>query len=212
MSTRITPPIGTRGRFTLRDPFTITNSAVFECKSIRSVRELENDFRNVYEEFYEPYEIDRATYQEDVRQGVLIVSLFGRDIVTGELIVVHVPDTYILGYPNADTIKYHRVVISVDLGLLPETVDVDHVRQVIAADANAIIGKDAATEIFLGEYDGEISRDDHLTLEASRSANIELKETDRAKYLEQVRVNQELKRQLSVFQHIIIDNGLLEEG
>lgn len=210
MSERLTPPIGAVGRFEVRNPFTVPQSRIYTVKAIRSAVELESDYRNVYREFYEPYEVPESDYQDDLENNVHIVTLIAKERSGSGSDIIHIPDTYIARYPNDDLIDYHRVILSLDMGILPEHVDLEHLKQSISELASDIIGKPGNVELYLSEYEGVVTREEHDTQEASRLDNIEATETDRAKYLEQVRINQAQLRQLEVLTQILIDNDLLE--
>lgn len=210
MSERLTPPIGVVGRFEVKSPFTVPQNRIYTVKAIRSAVELEMDYRNVYRDYYEPYDVSESVYQRDLENDVHIVTLIAKERSGSGNDIIHIPDTFIARFPNDDLVNYHRVILSLDMGILPEHVDLDHLKQSIAELSSDILGKLGKVELYLSEYEGVVTREEHDTQEASRQDNINAAETDRAKYLEQVRVNQALRRQLEVLTQVLIDNDLLE--
>lgn len=204
MSVRRTPPIGSRGIFQLREPFSITNTKVFICHAIRSFKDFHELNQDVYNDIYSPVGLTLSQMEADAQLDASIVTLISEDND-----IVYVPDTYIMAFPDMGEVKYHRVVLSVDFGILPEYLDFSFLKTELSAVAEQVIGKEANINLHVAKTTGLITPDDHQTLEASRLNNIQRSKTLRALYTEQVRINDALIERLQAYETLLIENNIL---
>ena len=202
---RRTPPIMARGRYQLRAPFEAPPTKIFICYAIRTFKDLYELGEDVYEKYYLPLGLSRTDFQADNDNSVAIITLISDDNQ-----IIYVPDSYILSFPDMGEVKYHRVVLSVDFGVLPEYLDFDHTKEQVGNVASDVIGKMPTVEIHVAPSSGVITPDEHETLESSRLFNVQNQTTDRAKYLQQLRLNDDLIQRLQTLEQIVIDNGLLD--
>lgn len=201
---RRTPPIMARGRYQLRAPFVAPPTKVFICYAIRTFKDLYELGEDVYEKYYAPLGLSRNVFQVDSERNVTVVTLISDDHQ-----VIYVPDSYILSYPDMGEVTYHRVVLSVDFGVLPEYLDFEHTKQQLGNVATDVIGKMPTVSLHVAPSSGVITPDEHETLESSRLFNVQNQTTDRAQYLEQLRLNADLIERLQTLEQIVIDNNLL---
>lgn len=202
---RRTPPIMARGRYQLLAPFEAPQTKVFICYAIRNFKDLYELGEDVYQKYYQPVGLSQAVFQEDVSNNVAIITLISDDHQ-----VIYVPDSYILSYPDMGEVTYHRVILSVDFGVLPDYLDFDHTKTQVGNVATDVIGKMPAVTLHVAPSSGVITPDEHETLESSRLFNVQNQTTDRAKYLQQLRLNDDLIQRIQTLEQIIIDNGLLD--
>jgi hypothetical protein len=99
--------------------------------------------------------------------------------------MVFVPDTYIEKFPDLTGVAYKRIVLSIELGPLPDEVDLTHAKTSIAAVASDITGVESTVTEHVAPYAGVISADQHAILEAARQAAITNRTTDRATVISQ---------------------------
>lgn len=204
---RMTPPIATRGIYQLRQPWEVPASKVYSCKAVRQFKDIYEKGEDVYSRYYQPYGISRTDFNKDEDANAAIITLISDDFE-----VVYVPDTYIVSYPNMGVVNYQRVVLSVDFGLLPDFLDLEYIRQQTATVGSKIIGKEPDVNEAVAPTSGAVTPEQHQVLEASRLANIEFQTTDYAKYVQQLRINEDLIERLRTLEQIVIDNGLLPEN
>lgn len=202
---RRTPPLLARGIYQLKEPWNAPGSKVYICYAIRSFKDLYELGSDVYTEFYEPKGLSRSVFEEDRDQQAAIITLIADDNS-----IIYVPDTYILSFPDMGEVVYQRVVVSVDFGILPDYLSFEHMLEELANTGSQVIGKLPETSLHVAKSSGAVTPDEHQTLESSRLANIEAQDTDRAKYLQQLRLNEDLIQRIRSLEQIVIDNGLLE--
>ena len=202
---RRTPPLATRGIYQLRQPWEVPSSKVYTCYAIRSFQDIYELGEDVYKRYYQPYGVGLSEFEADAEAKAAIVTLISDDHD-----LVYVPDTYIQAYPEMGVVDYQRVVLSVDFGMLPDFLSLDHIRDQIATVGTEIIGKAPEVGEHVAPVSGAVTPEEHQTLEASRLANIQFRSTDHALYLEQRRLNEALIEKVKTLEQIVIDNGLLD--
>lgn len=201
---RRTPPLMARGIYQLKEPWSAPGSKVYICYAIRSFKDLYELGSDVYTDFYLPKGVSETDFASDKDEDATIVTLIADDNS-----IIYVPDTYILSFPDMGDVVYQRVVASVDFGILPDYLSFDHMLSQLATTGSDVIGKLPETTLHVAEISGAVTPDEHQSLEASRLANIEAQETERAKYLQQLRLNDDLIQRIQSLERIIIDNGLI---
>jgi hypothetical protein len=177
---RNTPPLHAKGVYTLLTPWTSISDAIYECIAIRSVADFVERGENVYSRFYAPKGLTLTDYENDVAAGVHIVTLQSETSAT-----VFVPDTYIDTFPDLTGVEYKRIIMSVELGPLPDVVDLTFLKASLAAVASDITGVESTVTEHVAPYAGVVSSDQHALNEATRLAAIANRTTDRATVLAQ---------------------------
>lgn len=201
---RRTPPLLARGIYQLKEPWNALGSKVYICYAVRSFKDLYELGKDVYSEFYKPKGLDRTVFENDHQENAAIVTLISEDND-----VIYVPDTYILSFPDMGEVVYQRVIMSVDFGILPDYLSFDFTMQELAATGSDVIGKSPITSLHVAPISGAVTPDEHQTLESSRLANIATQDTDRALYLNQLRVNDDLVARIQSLEQILVNNGLI---
>lgn len=185
------PRIHTAGIYTLDEPFAaqVLLNVEYTCKAIRTFSELIEMGVEPYEEYYEPYKIERQSYEEDVENGVVIVTLRSTQ---GTFIIL--PDSYIKAIPNANGFNYHAALLSVDLGVIPSDLDLASLKDTIRQVTEDYLGiQDVDVQEVAVSDTTIISSEDHDRLEAARKANIKVFESDRSKAIRLADVNEALQ-------------------
>lgn len=141
---RLTPPLGAVGQYSLKTPWTTAASMNYRCTALLRVEELVKSGKNIYKTFYEPVGLSEDVCKTDIAAGVVFVSLLGSD---GSRI--YVPDTYISSYPNQSAVTYSYLVMTIDLGPQPSTVDLTAAMDEVKEVVNKFTGV-ATTDIAVG--------------------------------------------------------------
>ena len=186
-----TPPLAARGIYQLRQPWEVSSSKVYSCYAIRSFKDIYELGQDVFGQYYEPFGVSRSAFNADDDDNAAIITLISDDFD-----IVYVPDTYIVAYPDMGIVSYQRVVMSVDFGLLPDFLDLDYIKQEMATVGSKVIGKLPDVHEAVAPTSGVVTPEQHQILEASRLSNIEFQTTDYAKYVEQVRMNNDLAERI----------------
>lgn len=173
---KITPPLGTVGRYELQQPWIAQSSKVYTCKAVRSFQDLRLKNINPYEYAYKPYGATEAQASADEAAGAFIVTIVADD---GE--AVYVPDTRIVSYPNMGDYHYRRLVISVDLGAVPDNLSLEWLMAKIAEETSGIVGINPVVRLNETEMRDVVTPEEHQRLEAARQYNLVNQTTTKAK-------------------------------
>ena len=141
---RITPTIGSKGRYTLSLPWTANAAKLYECEAIRSFDDIYELGVDVYQEYYVPMGLVDNTvvggnlflFKEQRDAKVCIITLRSTD--DGEYI--YVPDSYISNSPVSSVKPYSHIVLSVDCGALPDSLDLSALKSDLSDLAKGYLG------------------------------------------------------------------------
>jgi hypothetical protein len=200
------PPIGSRGRFTVASPFTVNSGVVYRCTALRRFSDIENQGIRVFETFYEPFDLTQTDVANDRSIGAYIATLESDTHAP-----IYVPTTYITSYPDGAYRNYQRVVISAELGPMPDYIDLTFMEAQLKALVSDTIGVEPRVALGAAPMDTTVTPDQHETLEIARVNAIKNRTTDYAKYLAEKEANQRLKSRIQILEEIIRRNGLIPE-
>lgn len=205
---RRTPPIGARGVYELRSPWVASASKIYICHAVRTFKDLYERNIDVFEQFYQGLDLTKTEFEADKRNNVNIVTLIAEE----DNEIIYVPDSYIASYPNMGTINYQRMVLSVDLGALPDYLDVSFLSTQIKELTDKTIGNNSSVKLHVAPTSGIVRPNDHQTLEAARRARIENTNTTYSRWKAVEAENAQLRALLSRYEQIIIDNNLVDSA
>jgi len=160
------PQINATGSYELRTPWVIDSNVDYRCEALRGFEELELDNIDVYDRFYNPKGVSEQRFGEDRVNGINIVTLMSTDGPT-----IHVPSSYILKFPNNLNVPHSRLIMAIDLGLIPDHLDFYQLQQDILALVTNTIGQQASMSIHRGLIEGGISKSRADAMVAQRKAN-----------------------------------------
>lgn len=203
---RMIPPLGTRGRYSLRAPWTTEPNTLYTCAAIRSFTDLETLGVNILESYYVPMGLEASDVQRDRRDAVAIITLISETTAP-----IYVPSSYIESYPDLSHRNYHHMVVSASLGPLPDYLDLTFVKGQIASAISETIGVEPEVHLGVAPMIGEVTPEQHEILENAREAAITNRTTDRARLLEAQQRIAQLEQHLSIYEGILRDKGLLPE-
>lgn len=136
MSTLRTPPYKVTGLWKLQKPWSCNGTHVYTCIAIRKFDEILLDQGDVYRDFYYPKGLSYSTFESDRDAGASIVTILSEH---GE--EIHVPDSFILSYPEINLADYQHIVLSASLGPLPSKADLTIAKAKVATVLEAVVGK-----------------------------------------------------------------------
>lgn len=195
------PKLGASGIFTLDSPFAerMLPDTEYTCVAIQMFVELIDIGVEPYEEYYEPFKIEKQEYDEDVENGVAMITLR-----SSQGVFMRVPDSYIQGVPNANGLPYHAALLSVDLGVIPSNLDLTSLMDTIRQVTEDYIGiQDIQVQEVAVSDTTLVSAPDHDRLEAARKANITVFESDRSKAIRLADVNAALQQRIGELEDYI---------
>ncbi len=172
---RNTPPLHTKGIYSLRTPYSTLQDTLYECIAVRSFADFVNRGEDVFQKYYAPKGETEEKYRADLAEGAHIVTL-----ASATSAMIFVPDTYIEKFPDLSGVPYKRIVAAVLIGPLPDSVDMEHLKAELALTASDITGVVSTADIYAAPYSGVMTADEHATHEAARQAAITNRTIDRA--------------------------------
>jgi hypothetical protein len=170
ITTSLIPDISTSGVFTLTAPFNslLTANASYTCLAVRQLEDIIASGNDPYQMYYVPQGISQDQYNSDLALGVCIVTL---QASSGA--VVYIPSSYIASYPSKGGVPYTNLMLAVDLGAMPNYVDLTYLKQQITDLVKTTIGlTDVLIQTVVVSPTTNISAADHAVAEAARRANI----------------------------------------
>lgn len=123
--TYIIPPVGSKGRFTFKEPF---NQEDYEnqeltVSAVRTLKELQDNNIDVYKTIYALVGLSENDFLTDFANSVPIV-VFASTANN----YLYVPANRVSGLPDTSGVKYQEVILAINLGLLPLGYDLELVK------------------------------------------------------------------------------------
>lgn len=204
---KMIPPIRTKGIYKLKEPYSniIRPNEIYECGAIRYFKDLENNNRNVFKMYYEPYGLTIDKYIKDRNDGQVLVTL-----LSAKYPPVYVPSSYIESYPDLNNKNYNKVVLSASLGPLPEDVILEPTIQAMKNVISDFIGVEVEVNVGLMPLTDAVSADQHLDLESVRLGAINNLESDYSRNNKLNELNASLQQKVTLLEKIIKDYGILD--
>lgn len=167
-----TPSINATGAYRVATPFTVDESAIYVAEAIDGFNALESRGIDVYAEFYQPHSIPQSRFNEDKAADINIITLISNTAAT-----VFVPSSYITSFPNTGTIGYSQLIVSLDMGLLPDNLNMDSIFADVAQRIAANTGVTVNVQLHSLVTTDVVDYDKHQLLEAARLANLTFSES-----------------------------------
>lgn len=155
------PAIGSTGVFRVRAPFTI-ETVNYTCTQISQINTLIEDQVDVFGLYYAPNGLTQTVFQTAIDSNIAIVTLESDNGPT-----LHIPSDYIDTMPIVPFVPYSRIVLSLDLGFLPDTVNLTQLQTDLAIVANNSVNFSTAINIHSVSTKA-VPQEEHVLLEAAR--------------------------------------------
>lgn len=195
-----TPPIDAVGEYVLRAPFLTENGAIYTTQAIEGFESLEEGGVNVFEEYYQPLGLDQATFDADRAAAINIITLFSDTAAT-----IHVPSSYIDEFPNSGHVGYSQLVVSLDLGILPDSLELTSFIDDIARRLGNNTGTTVTSNIHLLPITDTVDYTKHQQLETARLTSITFSETIEAENARLLKENESLREQVETLEEALVD-------
>lgn len=160
------PQINAYGVFTVLPPFTI-DSVNYTCTAITLISTLLERNVDVFATVYQPKGLTNDQYLADLNNHVSIVTLESKDGPTLEL-----PNTYIANVPVQLAVPYSRLVLSIELGELPDALDLTQLQADLLTITNNYVGVNSTPKLHRIPVNKSYSHQEHLVKEAIRLQNV----------------------------------------
>lgn len=196
----VIPQPGLKGRWKVKAPFSLTAGKLYTLSAVRFFIDLENHGDNIFEVYYGPMSIDKATFTKDKRDGAVMLTL-----TTDDEGPRYIPSSFIESYPSLDSVQYHHVVLSASIGAIPVTTSLDFLETQVANVISDTIGVTPVINWGVMPLLSVVSPVQHQANEAKREAKIKNRTSDYARLLEEQQKNALLAQRLAVAEKIIKD-------
>lgn len=170
------PPLDVIGPFTFTGPFAQYNGQLLKCLSVEDMGLLAKRGVDIQGEYYQPYNLTMDAYLADFDAGAKLVTLASVD----EHVEVVVPSTYIESMPSGSYVPYSRLILTVDLGLLPDELDLNAAQAEVAAILLQTLGRTPEVDIVRMAMEGGVTREQHTIMETNRLHEIQATPSDKA--------------------------------
>jgi hypothetical protein len=183
---RITPPIGAKGLFKVRSPYVVSAAAVYWVGAVRTYEELIAAKIDPLTQVYVPVGMGQADYNQDMIEGAQVITL-----LSSVRPPLHIPDTYILEYPNMSIVPHSWIVCTVSCGILPDTYDLTRMQQTVAAAVSEYTGVQSTVTISTAPTTDSVTEAAYLEAKAVRDAALVNKSTD---FVEKLALQEQLDK------------------
>lgn len=197
------PALQAAGLYRLKAPFDtlLAPNIRYTCDGIRTLQSLSADGEDAFELVYAPVALSRAEMLADIEADAVIVTLKASDAQR-----VNVPSTYILGMPDSTGIPYLGFYMALDLGTLPEGINLDYVSERVVGVVRETIGVITKVDLIATTNPMRLTQDQHKVVEATRELRITETESDYAKFLRVQKENQQLRDKVRLMEKWITDH------
>lgn len=209
------PAMNSKGRFELKEPFSCKPDVIYEVTAIREFSDLYYQGVDVYREYYVPaglingveYKGSTFNFNEEVKQFPSILTLEGTDRT-----IIYVPSTYVVSFPEISEVStYSRLIMSVDLGALPDNLDLSGVIKEVNDMVSKRVGINAQAVLSRAYTPTQPTREQHITLENTRLGNIKAIDNTYAQKEKYKAENVQLQKQIKTLLSVLRENGLLNK-
>lgn len=149
---------GITGKYSFKSPFDVIDSDTLYISTSRTpIKEMEANGLDPLTTIYKPRKLENE-FNVDYKNNVYIIGLQK----VGGIETIYVPETYITGIPVNDGVKYVEKLLVFNLGLVPEDLDLDNLKETLASEVSSTIGLDVEVKDLNNSGVVVISKIDHL--------------------------------------------------
>lgn len=181
---QLIPDIGSAGNFSFKAPFDkkIPTDINYTCQSIRKISELTALNEDVLTTHYLNNGLSSVDFNRDRELNVSIISL------QSELGAwFYIPATYLASYPNINGVLYTRTMLGVNLGAIPDTLDLSGVHTSISNIIYDLLGVNVDIQTVAISQSAIVPYDTHDKVEAIRKAKVTIVKSDTLLLAEAIR-------------------------
>ena len=200
------PKVGVKGLYNLSAPFAalLIPNVPYTCGAIRSLQDIINAGEDPIAEYYTPVNLTTDEYQSDLAAGACIITL---QTDAGD--VLYVPSTYFNSFPDIGGVPYQVLVLAINIGAVPDSLDLTNIKAKISSDILEMLGVSSVVTTVAVSKPTLLSVQDAATVEAARQAQIQTVTTDYALYLKAMAERDTALQQVVELQNFILTtNGL----
>ena len=178
--TQLTPPILTRGIYTVAAPFVVDSSLFYTTTAIRTFTDLLAQAVDPLALVYTPVGLGSSQMQSDQTASANIITLTPD---SGN--PIYIPSTYITSFPDDTAVEYEYGILTCSLGAIPVSLatQLQQVMDTIKASVSDLIGLEPDVTLSIAPSSGAISAAQYRVNEQNRLAAIRNRTTEHAQLL-----------------------------
>ena len=199
----MTPIMNARGKWELLAPWAVVDNVAYKCDAIRSFRDLQGEGIDIFATYYQPMGLSADIYNSDRVNGTSLITLISDDHPQ-----ITVPSTYIKTAPTTVTTGFNRMVMGIDIGILPDALDISYLNAEIKGLVSALTGLDSTVTTYTAPITGLLTPEQAESFEVNRQSAIEKRATF---YSKVETLQQQLTAMTAIkdrYEKIIIDHQL----
>lgn len=175
------PSIGIRGVFTLLTPFEtrLLPQVSYSCIAVRRLADIVAAGGDPKAEYYTPNGLSDEQYNQDLVSSACIITL-----QAGSASVEYIPSSYISGFPEIGGIPYTGLLLAMNIGAVPDSLDLSYVKQRLAELVLENLGIATTAEAVVASLPSILSPAEHQALVATREQAMGTITTDYSRFLE----------------------------
>lgn len=196
-------PINSKGVFTLQPPFEnlLTPDVIYTCTAVRRLSDCVRSDEDAFEKYYVPHGLSQEQYTAALMSDECIVSLESSSGKTS-----YVPNSYISGLPEINGVAYTVMIMAVQLGLVPTSLNLNHVQLKVLEAIKDSAGIVSEVSLVNASDEMLVSQSRHDLVEADRQAAIADMSTDYAKYVRERTLRQRAEAKIAELENYIVNN------
>ena len=184
----LVPDIGTKGNYTLMSPWESDDSVIYSCERVSSIVDFKLANRiDVLKEIYLDNGLSKEDYTYAVKNNIKIVTL-----KTDKRIQINIPDNYIKKMPDMGFVGYRQYIISLNLKLLPNNIDLTSTLEELITVISRTLNVDAIPKVHNYVSNKFVNWDKHIELEKTRLSGIKPYKTQWERIVELEKRNEAL--------------------
>lgn len=164
----LVPNIGSRGKYILKSPWEANTDLIYRCERISSILDFKlSEEIDVLKDIYLDKGLTKEDYENAIKDNIKIVTL-----KSGSKYRIDVPDNYIEKFPDKGFVPYQQQIISINLGLLPNDINltdtVEKIKELIGGTLNVKVNP------LIHKYESErfIDWATHVEMEKTRESGV----------------------------------------
>ena len=164
----LVPHIGSKGKYILKAPWEAKVDLIYRCERVSSILDFKlSEEVDVLKSLYLDKGLTKEDYENAIRDNIKIVTL-----KSGSKFRIDLPDNYIEKFPDQGFVPYQQQIISINLGLLPNDINLSNALEKI----KGLIGDtlNINVEPLIHKYESErfIDWATHEEMEKTRESGI----------------------------------------
>lgn len=199
--TYVVPSIGTKGKFTFKQPFDNEqyNGKEYQVSAIRELKELQDSGEKPYESIYQIMSISQSDFEDDITNNVPILVLTDQ---AGKYL--YVPADLVQGMPETTGTKYQEIILAASLGLVPYVHDLSLVKNEVIEAIKNTYGVTTTIEEVRGSAIRYVSSEEDKKYQRLLNNNKSTKFTYKAQFKELEKAHSLLQGQYKKLEDLVI--------